>query len=77
MNIGLSHNNGLIMKSNILPMLNNVSIPYQLWHESATPTNLDLIPMVPFGSIVITHVPVHLQSTFHPKSIRMIAVGSI
>jgi hypothetical protein len=32
--------------------------------------------MLPFGSIVMAHVPVHLQSTLHPKSIRMIAVGS-
>ncbi len=32
--------------------------------------------MVQFGSIVMAHVPVHLQSTLHVKSVRMIAVGS-
>ncbi len=64
------------MKSNILPMLNNVTTPYQLWHHSNDPINLELIPIIPFGSIVMAHVPVHLQSTLSPKSIRMIAVGS-
>ncbi len=32
--------------------------------------------MLPFGPIVMAHVPVHLQSTLHPKNICMIAVGS-
>jgi hypothetical protein len=32
--------------------------------------------MLPLGSIVMAHVPLHLQSTLHPKSIRMIAVGA-
>lgn len=68
--------NDVIMKSNIIPMINTSKTPYQLWNNSNDPINLDLIPMVPFGSIVMAHVPVHLQSTLHPKSIRMIAVGS-
>ena len=68
--------NDVIMKSNILPMLHHFNTPYQLWHDSTTPIDLDSLPMVPFGSIVMAHVPVHLQSTLHPKSIRMIAVGS-
>ena len=59
----------VIMKSNLLPMLNSVNTPYQLWHESTDPINLDLFPMLPFGSIVMAHVPVHLQSTLHPNSI--------
>ena len=37
---------------------------------------LCLFPILQFGSIVMTHVPVDLQSTLHPKSICMIAVGS-
>ncbi len=32
--------------------------------------------MLPFGTIVMAHIPVHLQSTLHPKSVRMVAVGS-
>jgi hypothetical protein len=68
--------NNVILKSNILPMINNVHTPYQLWHESNNPINLDLLPMVPFGKIIMAHVPVHLQSTLHPKSVRMVAVGS-
>ncbi len=32
--------------------------------------------MIPFGSIVMANVSVHLPSTLHPKCIRMIAVGS-
>ncbi len=55
------------MKSNLLPMISSVHTPYQLWHESTDPINLDLFPMLPFGSIVMAHVPVHLQSTLHPK----------
>ena len=66
----------VIMKSNILPMINSFQTPYQLWNESPDPIDLKLLPMLPFGSIVMAHVPVHLQSTLHPKSIRMIAVGS-
>ena len=50
--------------------------PYQLWHEIPDPLNLELFPMLPFGSIVMAHVPLHLQSIFHSKSIRMIAFGS-
>jgi hypothetical protein len=68
--------NDVLLKSNILPMLHMSTTPYQLWNEKIDPINLDLFPMLPFGSIVMTHVPVHLQSTLHPKSIHMIAVGS-
>ena len=68
--------NDIIMKSNLLPMLTTTTTPYQLWTNSTDPINLDLLPMIPFGTIVMAHVPVHLQSTLHPKSIRMIAVGS-
>jgi hypothetical protein len=57
-------------------MLNNVTTTYQLWHNLHDPINLDLIPMIPLGSIIMAHVPVHLQSTLHPKIIRMITVGS-
>ena len=64
------------MKSNLLPMINNANSPYQLWNNSSDPINLDMFKMVPFGSIVMAHVSVYLQSTLHPKSIRMIAVGS-
>jgi hypothetical protein len=66
----------VLMKSNLLPMINSFLTPYQLWTESTDPISLDLIPMLPSGSIAMAHVPVHLQSTLHPKSIRMIAVGS-
>ncbi len=37
-----------IIKSNLLPMINSVNTPYQLWHNSTDPINLDLIPMLPF-----------------------------
>ncbi len=57
-------------------MIHMPTTPYQLWNETIDPINLDLFPMLPFGSIVIAHGPVHLQSTLHPKRIRMIAVGS-
>ena len=66
----------VIMKSNILPMINMRTTPYQLWNETFDPINLDLFPILPFGSIVMAHISVHLQSTVHPKSIGMIAVGS-
>ena len=68
--------NDIIMKSNLLPMLTTTTTPYKLWTNSTDPINLDMIPMLPFGTIVMAHVPVHLQSTLHPKSIRMVAVGS-
>ncbi len=48
-------------------MINNVTQPYQLWHNSSDPINLDLIPILPFGSIVMANVPVHLQSTLFLK----------
>ncbi len=53
-------------------MINMLTTPYQLWNESPESINLDLFPMLPFGSIVMAHVPVHLQFSLHPKRIRMI-----
>ena len=64
-----------IMKANFMGSLHGPKeCPYELW----TGKHPDLIklPMIPFGSVVMAHVPKHLQTTSGPKSIRTYAVGT-
>ena len=64
-----------IMKANFMGSLHGPKeCPYELW----TGKHPDLIklPMIPFGSVVMAHVPKDLQTTSGPKSIRTYAVGT-
>ncbi len=56
----------VLLKSNILPMINMLTAPYQLWNESPEPINLDFFPMLPFGSVVMA--PCSGTSTIHTPS---------
>ena len=64
-----------IMKANFMGSLHGPKeCPYQLW-TGKTP-DLIKLPMIPFGSVVMAHVPVAQQTTSGPKSIRTYAVGT-
>ena len=63
------------MKANFMGSLHGPKeCPYELW----TGKHPDLIklPMIPFGSVVMAHVPKDLQTPSGPKSVRTYAVGT-
>jgi hypothetical protein len=65
----------IIEKTNILPSIHQPQCtPYQQW----TGTTVDFIkyPMVPFGTIVMAHKPVHLQGKLEDHAIPTYAVGT-
>jgi len=66
--------NDIIMKSNILPtILRPTTTPYELWHGSKL--DLKVTPMLPFGSVVMAHIPLALQRSLGPRSVETFVVG--
>ena len=64
-----------IMKANLMGSLHGpTQCPYQLW-TGKHPDALKL-PMIPFGSVVMAHVPLDQQTTDGPRSILHYAVGT-
>jgi hypothetical protein len=66
--------NDIILKSNILPIVHRpTTTPYELWHGS----KLDLkdTQMLPFGSVVMAHIPLALQRSLGPRSVETFVVG--
>ena len=49
------------------------STPYALWHGHKP--DLDTMPMIPFGSVVMAHVPLKQQDTYGDRAILNYAVG--
>jgi hypothetical protein len=66
--------NDIIMKSNILPtILRPTTTPYELWHGYKL--DLKVTPMLPFGSVVMAHIPLALQRSLGPRSVETFVVG--
>ena len=42
----------------------------------ATKPDLDIMPMIPFGSVIMARVPLKLQATHGDRSILNFAVGT-
>ena len=49
------------------------STPYELWHGHKP--DLDMMPLIPFGSVVMAHVPLTQQGTHGDRAILNYAVG--
>eukprot|EP01035_Chromulina_nebulosa_P025306 gene25306-33026_t len=65
----------MILKSNILVTSSRPDIsPYELWYN--TKLDFNNIPMLPFGSIVMAHIPVALQASLGYKSFKTVAIGT-
>ena len=66
--------NDIIMKSNILPtILRPTTTPYELWHGCKL--DMKVTPMLPFGSVVMAHIPLALQRALGPRSVETFVVG--
>ena len=64
-----------IMKANFMGSVHGpMQCPYQLW-TGKHPDALKL-PMIPFGSVVMAHVPLDQQTTDGPRSVLHHAVGT-
>ena len=64
-----------VMKSNMMGSVHGPKeSPYELW-TGKHPDALKL-PMIPFGSVVMAHVPLDQQTTDGPRSILHYAVGT-
>ena len=64
-----------IMKANFMGSLHGPKeCPYELW-TGKHPDILKL-PMIPFGSVVMAHIPLDQPTTNGPKSIKTYAVGT-
>ena len=63
------------MKSNMMGyVLGPTACPYELWYGRKP--DLLKLPMIPFGSVVMAHVPLDQQTTDGPRSILHYAVGT-
>ena len=66
---------GHIMKSNMMGSVHgSTSCPYELWY--GVKPDLVHFPMVPFGSVVMAHIPVDQQTVETGRSILHYAVGT-
>ena len=64
-----------IDKANLMGSVHgSTACPYELW--TGEKPDLLTLPMIPFGSIVMAHVPVKQQSIGSPKSILHYVVGT-
>ena len=64
-----------IMKANMMGSVHGPTVcPYELWHGRKP--DLLKLPMIPFGSVVMAHVPLDQQTTDGPRSILHYAVGT-
>ena len=63
----------VIMKANIVGSLQSSRSPYELW----TGKTIDMLqtPMLPFGAIVMAHIPLVLQESLGPRSVKTYAIG--
>ena len=62
-----------IMKANMMGSVHGPSkCPHELW--TGHKPDLLKLPMIPFGSVVMAHVPLDQQTTDGPRSIRHYAV---
>jgi hypothetical protein len=63
-----------IFKHNLLPLPHDATTSaFSQWHLSRV--DLSTTPMIPFGSIVMAHIPLELQKVLGGRSIETIAVG--
>ena len=64
-----------VMKSNMMGSVHGPKeSPYELW--TGKHPDLLKLPMIPFGSVVMAHVPLDQQTTDGPRSIKHYAVGT-
>jgi hypothetical protein len=65
----------VIMKMNLLPKHNiSNSSPYELYHKRKF--DLKRHPMLPFGSVVMAHIPLSEQTKVGPRAIKHFAIGT-
>ena len=63
------------MKANMMGSVHGpTACPYELWHGRKP--DLLKLPMIPFGSVVMAHVPLDQQTTDRPRYILHYAVGT-
>ena len=64
-----------IFKANLIGSIHGPLIcPYEAWNH--TKPDLQLLPMLPFGSIVMAHIPLAQQTALGPRSILHYSVGT-
>ena len=64
-----------VMKHNMCGSIHGPdSIPYELWHGHIP--DLDIMPMTPFGSVIMAHVLLKQQDIHRVRSILNYAVGT-
>ena len=64
-----------VMKHNMCDSIHGLgATPYELWHRHKP--DLDFMPMIPFGSVAMAHVPVNSQVKGADRSILNYAVGT-
>ena len=64
-----------IMKSNMVGSIHDTSpSPHELWYGKKP--DLLTMPMIPFGSVVMAHVPVAQQTNDGPRSVLHYSVGT-
>ena len=63
-----------IFKSNLMPLSSDSkSTPYQRWFGKTF--DLKSTPMVPFGTVIMAHLPLELQTTMSGRSFKTYCVG--
>ena len=64
-----------IMKANLLGSIHSCRVsPHELWYGKKP--DLLTLPMIPFGSVVMAHVPIAQQTNDGPRSILHYSVGT-
>jgi hypothetical protein len=64
-----------LFQLNLIPVKSmDNKCPYEIWEHK--PLDLHVTPTVPFGTIVMAHIPVKLQHALGGRALETIAVGS-